>query len=78
MKSGEIRTDQIKSGEIKLTTSKFRPGRTYSGRPFRGRAWASSQGGDGAHRRKQHGGQGPIWASGGRSEDGREQPSRGR
>jgi hypothetical protein len=33
MKSGEIRTDQIKSGEIKLTTSKIRPGRTYSGRP---------------------------------------------
>jgi hypothetical protein len=63
MKSGEIRTDQNKSGEIKLTTSKFRPGRTYSGRPFRGRAWASSRGGDGAHRRKQHGGQGPIWAA---------------
>jgi hypothetical protein len=41
MKSGEIRTDQNKSGEIKLTTSKFRPAGTFSGPELESRAEAS-------------------------------------
>jgi hypothetical protein len=67
MKFGEIRTDQLKSGEIKLTTSKFRPGRTYSGRPFRGRAWASTPAAVTEHtggRLELDGGGGSSWRRG--------------